>query len=462
MPVTRFTPHAPVSVRRLTLRTALVLCLGGALSLACGGGGDGGGGGPNPVPTSISVTPAGPLSLASGAAQQLTATVLDQDGKPITGTSVSWQAAVSTIASVSAAGNITASHVGTTVITARAGAITSNAVQVTVTPGAPRQLTATSGNNQNPKTVGTASDTLIVRLTDAAGNVIAGATVDWALTSGTGTVASAQTTTALDGTAGNKLTYGTVPGGRVVRASVAGTALQQLFNLSAIAGPALNLTVPNHFVVLDSGTAFLGMWSAQDAYGNPATLTNVFFTARDPAIASVDNAGAVTGQHTGSAIVVAQLPGGNTDSVEVLVGVSGGPVLVTNLTSFGVTAGGSFTVALVLDMRASGELFGATTLQLDWDPAFLTYQSDADAGNGLGATVNATGAASGTLLMAAASANGFPGAVPIRTVTFQAALGTGLTGAIPLTLTTSEVRAAVTFRDLLGKSVAGRYPLVTQ
>ncbi len=459
MPVTLHS-HSPESVRRLPLRAAIALLVCGALSLACGGGGDGGG--PNPVPTSISVTPAGPLTLASGAAQQLTATVLDQDGKPISGASVTWQTTVVTIAAVSAVGNITASHVGTTSITAHAGAITSNAVQVTVTSGPPAQLTAIAGNAQTGKTVGTASDTMIARLTDAAGNVIAGATIDWLLTSGTGTVTSAQTTTAANGTAGNRLTLGTTPGTRIVRATVQGTALQQLFSVAAIAGPALNLSVTNHFVVLDSGSSSLAMWTAQDAFGNPATLTNLVFTARDPLVASVSLSGAVTGQQRGSAVVVASLPGGATDSVQVLVAIPGGPALISNLTSFAVTAGGSFTVALVLDMRASGEPLGATTVQLDWDPAFLTYQSDADAGNGVGATMNASGAATGTLLLAAASANGFPGAVPIRTVTFQAAAGVGLTGAIPLTLTTTEVRAALSFRDLLGKTVAGSYPLVTQ
>ena len=224
----------------------------------------------------------------------------------------------------------------------------------------------------------------------------------------------------------------------------------------------MNLSVTNHFVVIDSGAPTTTLWTAQDVFGNPATLTNVTFTSRNLTGATVDPAGAVTGHQRGSTIVVASLPGAATDSVDVLVAVPGGPALVTNLADFSISAAATFTVTLVLDMRSSGESLGATTLQLDWDPAFLSYQSDADAGNGLGATVNATAASSGTLLLAAASGNGLPGAVAIRTVTFQAAPGVGLTGTIPLTLSTTEVRAALSFRNLLPRTVAGSYPLVTR
>jgi len=220
--------------------------------------------------------------------------------------------------------------------------------------------------------------------------------------------------------------------------------------------------VANHFVVIDSGVPTATMWTALDAFGNPAALTSLSFTSRNIAGATVNSAGAVTGQQRGNTIIVANLPGAATDSVDVLVAIPGAPALITNLNGFVISAGTTFTVTLLLDMRSSGESLGATTVQLDWDPALLTYQSDADAGNGLGATVNATGTAAGTLLLAAASANGLPGAVAIRTVTFQAAPGAGLTGVPPLTLSTTEVRAALTFRDLLPRTVAGTYPLVTQ
>jgi len=126
------------------------MLLGGAFSLACGGGD---GGGPNPVATSISVTPAGPLTLASGTTQQLGATVLDQDGKPVSGAAVTWQSSVATVAAVSGTGNLSTALVGTTAITAHSGTIASNAVQVTVTPGVATQLVATAGNAQTGKVV---------------------------------------------------------------------------------------------------------------------------------------------------------------------------------------------------------------------------------------------------------------------------------------------------------------------
>jgi hypothetical protein len=222
----------------------------------------------------------------------------------------------------------------------------------------------------------------------------------------------------------------------------------------------VTLSAASRAVIVDSGGTAGGLWTAQDAFGNPAALGNVSFTSRNSARAIVGSSGVVSGVQRGNAIIVADLPGIATDSINVLVGIPGAPVLITDLATFTAAGGSTIVVTLVMDMRSSGEVLGATTVQLDWDPALLTYQSDADAGNGLGATVNSTGAGSGTLLLAAASANGLSGQVALRTVTFQAAATAGLSGV--LTLSATEVRAALTFRDLLARTVAGSYPLVTQ
>lgn len=321
-------------------------------------------------------------------------------------------------------------------------------------------ISIAAGDGQAGKVVGSAADTLIARVTDTAGDPVSGAVVEWRLTSGTGAIASPRTTTSAEGLTGNLLTLGATPGPRVVRASLAGGMAEVLFTVTAVAGPAVTVGAVSHAVVLDSGATNPALWTAEDAFGNPASLGGVTFLSRNPAGTTVSAAGAVTGRQRGNTIVVASLPGAATDSIVVLVASPGGPTLVTSVANFVLAASATIDVVVILDMRSSGETLGATTVQLAWNPALLTYQGDADAGNGLGATVNATGAATGTLLFAAANAGGLPGRVAIRTVTFRAAPATGVTGA--LTLSTTEVRAALTFRDLLARTGAGSYPLVTR
>jgi hypothetical protein len=134
--------------------------------LACGGG-DGGGGGstptapttptpPTPVATSITLS-ATSLSLSYiGATQQLSATVKDQSGAPmsatedaggtaISGATVTWASSDTTIATVSSAGLVTAVSNGTDTITATSGSARATA-EVTVNLAAAPTLDAITVN----------------------------------------------------------------------------------------------------------------------------------------------------------------------------------------------------------------------------------------------------------------------------------------------------------------------------
>ena len=80
---------------------------------------------PTPVATSITLS-ATTLSFASlGQAQQLSATVKDQNGATMSGATVTWTSADNAVATVSSAGLVTAVASGTATITARSEAPTS-------------------------------------------------------------------------------------------------------------------------------------------------------------------------------------------------------------------------------------------------------------------------------------------------------------------------------------------------
>ena len=136
---------------------------------------------------------------------------------------------------------------------------------------------------------------------------------------------------------------------------------------------------------------------------------------------------------------------------------AGAPVIRTDLSRFDLGHDTTFTLVVIADMR-SATLLGAATVELRWDPAMLTYVSDAEAGSGVGALVGSTNAANGSLVITAASASGFGGTVQLRRVTFHVSSTTGRTG--PFTLLVTELTAATSFTSLLATTLAISYPLV--
>jgi len=193
-----------------------------------------------PVATSITVSPASPATLQSGATLQLSAVVKDQNGAALSTASVTWSSSDAARASLSQAGVVTGALAGTASITASSGSLVSNAVVVTVVPGAPARLDKTR-DIQSSLTVG-GSDSISVTVRDAAGNAIAGVAVTFAVTSGGGSVNQSTVTSDANGVAGARWTLGTVAGTQTATATLAGGVGTTTFTTLASAGPATLIT----------------------------------------------------------------------------------------------------------------------------------------------------------------------------------------------------------------------------
>ncbi len=90
---------------------------------------------PDPaVATTVTLSPSTLNFSSVGETQQLTATVLDQDGARISGASVTWVPSSSSVASVSSTGLVTAVANGTATITATSGTASGTASVVVVFP----------------------------------------------------------------------------------------------------------------------------------------------------------------------------------------------------------------------------------------------------------------------------------------------------------------------------------------
>ena len=116
------------------------LLLGAASFLSCGGDG----GSPSPTPTSVHVTPGTDTLVAIGEHQAFSATVLDANGDPIDGATVTWSSDAPGVLSIDATtGLATAVTRGSAHVKATAGALEGSAAvfvtqivtTVTVTPG---------------------------------------------------------------------------------------------------------------------------------------------------------------------------------------------------------------------------------------------------------------------------------------------------------------------------------------
>lgn len=215
---------------KLPARAASLL-LGAALFTACGDSTA------PPRATTVQVTATTVALDALGATRQLSAAVRDQNDEIMSGAVVTWASLTPTVATVDQTGLITAVTNGTAQVTATSGTATAmvavTVAQVAVAP------TALSGNGQSA-TIGTPlAMPLQARVHDRLGSPMAGQSVNFVVTSGSGSVGTPTSTTAADGIVSTTWTLGTntsVP--QLVSVSVTGASVFSTFTATALAGPA--------------------------------------------------------------------------------------------------------------------------------------------------------------------------------------------------------------------------------
>jgi adhesin/invasin len=446
---------------RHRIASIALAAMASATLAACGGGG-GGGGEPAKVATSIEITPGPSATVQSGSTLQLNATVLDQNGEEMTGQTVSWSSSNTSKATVSQTGLVTGLQVGVTTINAQVGSTVFAVppVTVTVTAGAAATLTKV-GDLAASMPLGT-SDSVRTRVLDAQGNPVSGVTVTFAV-SGPGTLSTTTNVTNAQGYAGSRVTVGGTASGQTITVTATVASLTPVtFTTTSAPGQPSQLTVTSsRIVIIDQGATTTVTVAIADAGGNPATgLVN--YIARNSNV-TVSTSGLVTGVSAGQSFVVAELNSNPAirDSALIVVAIPTGPVVKTNLARFDLKADTVFTVPIIVDMRTSGEKLGSTRVVVTWDPAVLTYQSNAEGSTTVGAQVNATNAATGTLILAVADPTGFAGATEIRRITFRASATVARTGSLALGV--SELNGvSPNFTDLKPKTVAVSYPLYTR
>jgi hypothetical protein len=230
-----------------------------------------------PAGTTIALS-AGNNQTISAAAQTgtpLQVLVQNSAGAPLAGVPVTWSVlgggTVTASGASGADGIATATYhaglaAGPKVITANINGASGSPVTftVTVTPGVASRLVKSSGDGQT----GTAGIPLAVpfkvQVVDSFGNGVAGHTVGWTVTTGSGTIVPTSITDA-QGIASATLTPGSSPGNTTVAANAALTGSPITFTVAGTAGITLQHTLGfggsyAHDMFVRGGIVFVSAW----------------------------------------------------------------------------------------------------------------------------------------------------------------------------------------------------------
>ena len=224
-------------------------------------------------------------------AESLAVRVQLTGGEVVPGVQVSWSVtagngAISPQTSITQSNGIARARLtpgnaaGANVIAASVMGLTSAQFTVTGTPGAPASLVKIGGDGQQGTVGQVVSQPLVVRLTDQFVNPIAGATIEWEVVSGGGTVTSSSSVTDAAGQGRIGWTFGNAPGAQEVGARFPGLASVTFLGHANVGAPSglaivggngqtgvVGSTLPQALVV-----------RLTDAFGNPIGNSTVNFT----------------------------------------------------------------------------------------------------------------------------------------------------------------------------------------
>jgi uncharacterized protein YjdB len=255
---------------------------------------------PPPTPVaSVSVSPA-TLNLIVGGTQSVTATPLDAAGNPLTGRVVTWATGNPNVATVTPAGLVTATGVGSTSVTAtsegQSGLVTVNVAAASV---------ASVSVSPSPATVNVAwTLTLSATALDANGNPVVAA-ISWS--SSNPAVAAV--------TASGVVTGVSVGSATIAASSGSGTGST---NVTVQLAPVNSIVVtPTNPTINENDTVQLTA-TLRDAQNNVLTGRAVTWSSADPAKVSVTSTGLARGLKKGTVPVSATIEG-KTGSTSVRV-----------------------------------------------------------------------------------------------------------------------------------------------
>jgi uncharacterized protein YjdB len=255
---------------------------------------------------SVSLSPSAHTLTALGAGTQLSATVVDANGKTVSGAQVSWSSSNAGVVEVSSSGYATAKTNGTATITASAGG-KSGTAQIEV-----KQAVSTLElSSATPSLTVGGSAQLTASAKDANGNLVSGATYSWS--SSNAAVATVDASGAVRGVAVGTATITAASGGKSATAAVA---------VEAAPVASVSLSPSAHtLTALGAGTQLSA--TVVDANGKTVSGAQVSWSSSNAGVVEVSSSGYATAKANGTATITASAGGkSGTAQLEVKQAVS--------------------------------------------------------------------------------------------------------------------------------------------
>jgi uncharacterized protein YjdB len=242
-------------------------------------------------PNAVVVTPAQVL-VQQGATSQLTAQVLDSQGRVVPNSQVTFSSSDNAIATVSSSGLVSGVAPGKVTISATSAGLTGTA-QVTVTPIPVGRVVVTPAS---PTIAIGTTITLSAQALSASGQPLTGRTVVWSSSLPSIASVSAQ-----------GVVTGLAAGNTVVFASIDGVL--GWVNVTVIPAPVATVTISPSAPGVAVGDSVQLNALLKDASGNTLTGRVVSWSSGATSIATVTNTGMVTGVAAGTAVITATSEG---------------------------------------------------------------------------------------------------------------------------------------------------------
>ena len=359
---------------------------------------------------SVVVTPS-TASVAVGDATQLSASVRDASGAPLSGRLVGWSSSDDAIAVVSSTGRVSALKIGTVTITASSEGKSGTAT-VTVTP--PPVATVNVTPSSATVAVGQTT-TLQAQTLDASGAAVTGRVITWSTSNaGVATVSSSGVVT------------GVAAGAATITATSEGKSGTSAITVTAV--PVASVSIAPTTLSLQTGQTGTLTATVRDAANAVLTDRTVTWTTSNASVATVAPNGTVTAVAVGSATITATSEGKSGSAAVTVTAPPPAPVasVTVSPTSVSLTTGGTQQITATTTDASGNVLTGRT---ITWASANTGVATVTQAG-----LITAVGAGSTTVT---ATSEGKTGTVSV-TVTPPAI------GSVTVAPTTATVSVAFT------------------
>jgi uncharacterized protein YjdB len=384
--------------------------------------------------TTVTVSP-NPASATVGQTAQLSAVALDAQGAPMSGRTFTWSSSAPAVATVNAAGLVTAVGAGSATISAVADGIAGTAnFSVTAVTAASVTVTPNSATLQV-----NGSSQLSATAYDAAGNVLTSRVPTWSSSNPTvATVSNVGRVTAVS------------QGSTMISATVDGKSASAAIGVDAPPpAPVASVNVTLGAQSLNPGQTTQASAVLRDASNNVLSGRAITWSSAAPQLATVSSNGVVTAVAAGSATIIATSEGQSGSATLVVSTAAPAPVATVALSasSSSLTVGQSQSISVTLKDAQGNVLSGRTIAWSSSSPSVLSVSpsGQVQALASGSATVTATSEGkSGTISMTVAAAP----VAPVSSVTVSGSASSILVGG------TASVTA--TPKDATGHALTGK------